>query len=1481
MKTTIPRFAKRLAWCGSLMLATASAFSQIAGWQFSSAAGTESTYAATSQDPNLAPGVTLGRGSGIGIPSSPPVRAYSASNWDASSQAAAITNNEYFQFSVQASAGYQTSLTSLDARLRRTSTGPNAYIWRYSLDGTTFTDIGSAVSFTSTADGVAQPTIDLSGISALQAVPAAVTITFRLYAWGATGSTGTLAIGRYGSGITTNSLALGGSVTMGSGPSNTSIEFQNTSGTVAENAGTTSLTVAITNPSTVNATSVDVVLTGGNAARIGNYTTQTVTFPPDDGNQVAVAFVNITITDNADCDADEVLTFQLQNITGGQGTPFIGGNDTYTLTVVNNETPADPNATAATGVSENGFTANWDAVAGATGYFLDVSTNPDFGIYTPVTVNEGFDGGRSSLPTGWSQTALGTDYTSTGNYGVSSPSLKFDDTNDQLVSTTYPGPATSVSFWYKGNSISGASALLVEGFNGSSWSTIGNLTPIANAANTKTYSLNEGDGYVKFRFTYSKDNGNLAFDDFSVTYTSGTPIYVPGYENLAVSGTSQAVTGLDPLTTYYYRVRSTGGCSTGANSNVQNTTTLAGVNPALSATSLSDFGNSCLNTASAAQMFTVSGANLTNANVTVGPLAGFSFSTTELGTYTTSLSISQPGGSFSQDVWVKFTPTAEQSYDGDIPIGGGGASSIDVTVAGSGINTAATISTGASSNIGPDQAEAAGTLDDAGCSALSSYGIEYSTTSGFTPGTGTPVPSSNLAGNLFSSVISGLSPCTGYYYVAYGTNNGGTSYGTEQSFTTGPIDAPVATAATGILQDGFTANWNAVPGATGYRLDVSTYSTFGIAVPASDLFFSEYVEGSGNNKYVEIFNGTGAPVNLANYALQLYSNGGNSPVASDTLSGTLADGAVIVYANNNAVVYPGTVTVVDAVNFNGDDAFALRNVVSGSLVDLIGTIGEDPGSAWTGAGGRSTANKTLVRNDNVHGGVTSNPATGFPTLVSEWAVYNQDDVSHLGAHSFDMMVPNLLPNYDDLAVAGTSQAVTGLSNSTTYYYRVRAESASCVSGNSNTISVTTLACAGNSITVAIHTDANGDQITWEIVDENNLSIATGGPYTGQNNVLVTDNVCLGSTPVAACYGFHLYDSFGDGLSGVGRWELRTLDGKVLLADDFATGYSSPSFTPASPGYGSNHSFCLPLGPANILASECGIFNNEPGNKVYCNKVTGATQYQFEFSDPDAGFIRRIVRTTNYVHFWDMVANPLVPGVHYFARVRTNVAGPVASAHWGSGCDMGLVPTVPCSQLIEAPAYGHSCNETRAFNPPTNNSFIYAKPVVGASQYQFRIFNSGEGYDQTFTRSTYILQLKWNNSVAPMLVNGSTYNVEINVNIGGVWSGFCPSSCTITIDNSSNFASLEQTRFGEASMWPNPVRDGQVNLSLGSLKDAQQQISVDVQDLFGKQVFTQQFGNSGERFSTILQLPSDLASGVYLVNITVNGKRTVQRLSIVR
>lgn len=55
-----------------------------------------------------------------------------------------------------------------------------------------------------------------------------------------------------------------------------------------------------------------------------------------------------------------------------------------------------------------------------------------------------------------------------------------------------------------------------------------------------------------------------------------------------------------------------------------------------------------------------------------------------------------------------------------------------------------------------------------------------------------------------------------------------------------------------------------------------------------------------------------------------------------------------------------------AINFNGDDALVYK-ISTTSFVDIFGRIGNDPGTEWTGDGGYSTVNKTLVRKATVSG----------------------------------------------------------------------------------------------------------------------------------------------------------------------------------------------------------------------------------------------------------------------------------------------------------------------------------------------------------------------------------------------------------------------------------------------------------------------------------------------------------------------------------
>ena len=175
---------------------------------------------------------------------------------------------------------------------------------------------------------------------------------------------------------------------------------------------------------------------------------------------------------------------------------------------------------------------------------------------------------------------------------------------------------------------------------------------------------------------------------------------------------------------------------------------------------------------------------------------------------------------------------------------------------------------------------------------------------------------------------------------------------------------------------------------------------------ATDLIISEYIEGSGNNKALEIYNGTGADVDLSGYQIWKISNGGNWPESTLSLSGTLTDGDVYVIYNSSAdaaIVAVGDVTWSQA-NWNGDDAVGLAKddgTGTFTLIDAVGEDGSDPGSGWDVAGvTNATKDHTLVRKETICSpNIDWDASRGTNTTDSEWIVYNKDEFSYLGNHT--------------------------------------------------------------------------------------------------------------------------------------------------------------------------------------------------------------------------------------------------------------------------------------------------------------------------------------------------------------------------------------------------------------------------------------------------------------------------------------------------
>lgn len=159
----------------------------------------------------------------------------------------------------------------------------------------------------------------------------------------------------------------------------------------------------------------------------------------------------------------------------------------------------------------------------------------------------------------------------------------------------------------------------------------------------------------------------------------------------------------------------------------------------------------------------------------------------------------------------------------------------------------------------------------------------------------------------------------------------------------------------------------------------------------TDLFFSEYVEGTGDNKAIEIYNPTANAINLADYTILKSVNGGAA--VSYGLAGSLAGGAVYVLANPNASTAITTqADVLTAfVDFDGNDALALVHL--NDTIDVIGVLGNNPGSSFT-VGIGSTQNQTIIRNYYRYEG-----SDVWDTAKTQYSVFAADMFDSLGVHN--------------------------------------------------------------------------------------------------------------------------------------------------------------------------------------------------------------------------------------------------------------------------------------------------------------------------------------------------------------------------------------------------------------------------------------------------------------------------------------------------
>ncbi|MES2439915.1 MAG: Ig-like domain-containing protein [Verrucomicrobiota bacterium] len=174
-----------------ILIGTSNAQSSIAGWDFSTLTGGTNNFgpsplAPSASSPNLTI-VGLTRGSGVGTTNTGAAGAWGGNSWDEGTDyTTALSSNNFVTFSVTPNIGSKLSLASVSAyNVRKSGSGPTTGQWQYSVDGTTFTDIGTAITWGAVTNNVGntQTLIDLSAVSALQDLAAGTTVTFRVVNW--------------------------------------------------------------------------------------------------------------------------------------------------------------------------------------------------------------------------------------------------------------------------------------------------------------------------------------------------------------------------------------------------------------------------------------------------------------------------------------------------------------------------------------------------------------------------------------------------------------------------------------------------------------------------------------------------------------------------------------------------------------------------------------------------------------------------------------------------------------------------------------------------------------------------------------------------------------------------------------------------------------------------------------------------------------------------------------------------------------------------------------------------------------------------------------------------------------------------------------------------------------------------------------------------------------------------------------------------
>jgi hypothetical protein len=459
--------------------------------------------------------------------------------------------------------------------------------------------------------------------------------------------------------------------------------------------------------------------------------------------------------------------------------------------------------------------------------------------------------------------------------------------------------------------------------------------------------------------------------------------------------------------------------------------------------------------------------------------------------------------------------------------------------------------------------------------------------------------------------------------------------------------------------------------------------------------------------------------------------------------------------------------------------------------------------------------------------------------------------------------------------------------------------------------------------------ANANAVTYEVLDETGTVTVLSGNNPVPANGVGTQTLCL----VDGCYQLRVTDAAGDGLLGYELRESGTNGSRII---DNNGNMSNGSSSIANGG-----TFCVPIGAIDLIYSNCDKLDWVNYQYLVCHAdplVSAEWQvgnqnndgYNFWIFDPNGTYSFRRFHTHAVsdgfspasatraarikINGWNNGAlTPHIPtGVLLNVRVRGVYNWNFTE--WGPTCTMMIDPAAaacPQVRLQDDPSNtsDFSCGVTRSFGGSNSGlNKLTAKPpqfqpapLAGGTgvRYQFRFRLPGENVCIVRPAQTSpTLYLNWSAASGPQLEALKTYEVEVRVSKdqGATWCVDSPNpacdpspvttwgkTCSVTIGSVVTLAgessSIATQGDGTISLYPNPNNGEQLFISLTELGAEVSTVNVDIYDMTGKRVAAHTIAVAEGFLNTALDLNGEVASGLYMVNITAGEHTYNERLVI--